>query len=75
MHNAKMETERKMRNDLDRKILAMRIERLTQSFGKEFAERLRYYIKMYNALKDTICQNLDQFNRNVTDKSSNLDLS
>jgi hypothetical protein len=28
MHSAKMETERRMRVDLDRKILGMRIERL-----------------------------------------------
>lgn len=48
-HEAKIETERKMRTVIDKKILNMRIERLSQSLGLEFIKRIRYYIKLYYA--------------------------
>lgn len=48
-HEAKIETERKMRSVLDKKILNMRVERLTQSLGLEFIKRIRYYIKSFHA--------------------------
>ena len=44
---AKVMAERKMRFDLDSKILSLRNERLKQSLGKDFIQRLRYYIKGY----------------------------
>lgn len=45
VHAAKIETERKMRFQLDLKILNSRNSRLTQVLGKEFIQRIRYYIK------------------------------
>jgi len=47
VHAAKIETERKMRVELDRKVVNMRIEKLASSIGKDFAERIRYYVKKY----------------------------
>ena len=44
---AKVMAERKMRFDLDQKILQLRNERLKQSLGKDFIQRLRHYIKGY----------------------------
>ena len=44
---AKIMAERKMRFDLDSKILSLRNERLKNSLGKDFIQRLRYYIKGY----------------------------
>ena len=44
---AKIETERKMRNDLDDKILTARIERLNFCLGENCMKRLKYYIKAF----------------------------
>ena len=51
-HTAKVETERKMRQELDKRILSMRTEKLNQNFGLEFVKRIRYYIKAYYAMDE-----------------------
>ena len=51
-HEAKVETERKLRLDIDKRVLNMRIERLGQVQGVEFAKRLRYYVKAYYAMDE-----------------------
>ena len=52
MHEAKIETERKMRYELDYKILRMRTERLNQALGSDFIKRIRYFIKKYYGVED-----------------------
>lgn len=44
-HAAKVQTERKMRQELDKKILSMRTERFTSVLGLEFTKRIRYFIR------------------------------
>ena len=47
LHNAKMRTERKMRRDLDQKIIHMRTERLSTISGKDFAQKLKDFARLY----------------------------
>ena len=42
-----MQTERKMRYDLDSKIQNMRLEKLIHIIGKGMAEKVRFYSKKY----------------------------
>ena len=46
-HTAKIETERKMRFQLDLKILNAKNERLSHVLGKDFIARIRHHIKMF----------------------------
>ena len=48
VHNAKIETERKMRQELDYKLLSTKIRRLNGSLGDNAVRRLQYYITAYN---------------------------
>ena len=52
MHEAKIETERKMRYELDYKILRMRTERLNQALGSDFIKRIRFFIRKYYEIDD-----------------------
>ena len=60
--NAKLEAERRMRKELDFRILSMREEKLRDLNGKEFVNRLKNYIRLYIeeeelALADKAAQN------------------
>ena len=52
VHEVKVEVERKMKFDLDTKILNMRSERLYQAFGKKFIARIRSYIRKLLSSKE-----------------------
>ena len=52
VHEVKVEVERKMKFDLDTKILSMRSERLYQTLGKKFIARIKSYIRKLYSGKD-----------------------
>ena len=41
-----------MRQDIDKRVLGMRFERLSSILGGEFIKRLRYYVKAYYAMDE-----------------------
>lgn len=45
VHAAKLEVERKMRRDLDSKIMGMGVSKVYYALGAELIKRLRTYIK------------------------------
>ena len=49
VHQTKLEVERKMRYELDMKILLMRSDRLYDNLGRLFIAKLRCYIKKYHS--------------------------
>ena len=49
MLDAKLQTERKLRQDLDLKIFQMRKEKLYQILGKDIVEKVRYYSRKYRS--------------------------
>ena len=51
VHDAKINTERKMRKELDEKLLTTRNRRLIGSLGDNCMRRLQYYITAFN-IKD-----------------------
>lgn len=61
MHTAKIQTERKMRADLDAKILSMPIEKLQRGLGIALAEKARIYAKQYKQLISDKMDTLDTF--------------
>lgn len=61
MHTAKIQTERKMRADLDAKILSMPIEKLQRGLGIALAEKARIYAKQYKQLVSDKMDTLDTY--------------
>ena len=47
MHDAKLQTERMMKRELEHKIVQMRQERQVLTLGKEIAEKLRFWINKF----------------------------
>lgn len=45
MHDAKLETERRMRRKLEFKILQMQPKKLISALGRDFAKKVQNYIK------------------------------
>ena len=60
MHSAKVQTERKMRAELDVKVAAMPIDKLQKVLGLSMADKAKTYTKQYKQL--------------VTDKLPSLDI-
>ena len=58
MQKAKLQTERKMRQDLDHKILTMRFDKLIAALGKDFVLKIRSYIKRYQQKDDELDFNI-----------------
>ena len=54
MNQAKIQTERQMRLNLDKKLLFMKEERLAQALDIMLADKIRHYIKMYYTHKDKL---------------------
>ena len=48
MHSAKIETERKMRKELDQRLITSRLEKLVNMMGKDLAVKVRHYAWLYN---------------------------
>ena len=48
MHSAKIETERKMRKELDQRLITSRLEKLVNMMGKDLAVKVRHYARLYN---------------------------
>jgi hypothetical protein len=47
VHDAKIETERKMRKELDRRLITSRLDKLVNMMGKNLALKLRQYVWLY----------------------------
>ena len=47
MHGAKIQTERKMRLELDQKVSGMRSEKLQQNLGKDVTEKMKHYCRKF----------------------------
>lgn len=58
MHEAKINTERKMRKDLDVKISFIPHTRLLSAFGKEICEKVRFFSRLYRQHADTSVDSL-----------------
>ena len=61
MHTAKIQTERKMRADLDAKIIQMPIEKLQRGLGIALAEKARFYAKQYKLLISDKMDTMDTY--------------
>ena len=44
---SKIEIEREMRKELDRRILATKSDKLHQMCGRDFAQKLKAYVRLY----------------------------
>ena len=45
VHSAKIEIERKMRKELDQKLMGMGVGQVFHALGKDLVKRLRFYIR------------------------------
>ena len=73
VRDAKLEVERKMRQELDWKILSMRFDRLYAIIGKDSAKRLRFYIRKYQGINTSDAISSEGYDSPVaTDLTSSL---
>lgn len=69
--NAKLEAERRMRKELDFRILSMREDKLKDLNGKEFVTRLKNYIRLYIEEEELAIAERAAYNNRVQSVGSN----